>query len=355
LPYQKAILKNSIPASKTWIHRLYYGDNMEILKALLDDHFIKGKVRLLYIDPPFGTGQNFTVSSERHSTISRVSNGRTAYNDTIRGKKYLEFLRPRLELLHELLADDGSIYVHIDCKIGHYVKILMDEIFGINNFRNDITRIKCNPKNFKRHGYSNIKDMILFYSKSKKFVWNHPREPFMEKELFRLFPKIDHEGRRYTTTPLHAPGETKNGPSGKIWKGLKPPPGRHWRYSPGFLTELDEKGLIEWSSTGNPRMKKYADEALKSGKFLQDVWVFNDPQYPVYPTEKNLDLLKVIISASSNPGDLIMDCFCGSGTALVAAQEMGRQFIGIDNSDVAIKICKKKLSDLKQLKLFGLK
>lgn len=343
------------PKTKGWISRLYQGDNLEVLKELLQDTAVRGRVRLVYIDPPYGTGQHFTLSSSRRSTISRANQGISAYRDNITGKNYLEFLRPRLELLRELMSEDGSIYVHIDCKIGHYVKVLMDEIFGQKNFRNDITRIKCNPKNFKRHAYSNLKDMILFYTKSRQSVWNSPRDPFTEAELRRLFPKIDEEGRSYTTTPLHAPGETQNGPSGMPWRGLRPPAGRHWRYSPSVLTELDNAGLIEWSSTGNPRLKKYAEEASKVGKVLQDVWVFKDPQYPRYPTEKNLEMLKLIVKTSSNPEDLVLDCFCGSGSTLVAAQELGRQFIGIDSSDFAIKICKDRLLHASQLNLLEAK
>lgn len=322
-----------------------------VLADLVNDPEVCGHIRLVYIDPPYGTGQNFTITHGRNATISRVSNGKLAYNDNLTGAKYLEFLRPRLELIRELMAEDGSIYLHIDCKIGHYVKVLMDEVFGASNFRNDITRIKCNPKNFARKGYSNIKDTILFYSKSDKFVWNQPREPFMESELKRLFPKVDSEGRHYTTTPLHAPGETRNGASGQPWKGMKPPTGRHWRYNPAVLTELDEAGLIEWSPTGNPRLKKFAHEASKNGKFVQDVWVFKDPQYPRYPTEKNMDMLKLILGASSNPGDLVMDCFCGSGSTLAAAQEMRRQWIGIDSSEVAIDICANRLKAVVQMEL----
>lgn len=331
------------PIETGWENRLYLGGNLEIMQSLLRDSSVHGRVRLVYIDPPFGTGQSFTISNGRHATISRSGNGQIAYDDSIIGKDYLDFLRTRLQLIKELLADDGSIYVHIDCKIGHYVKVLLDDVFGTANFRSDITRIKCNPKNFKRYGYSNIKDMILFYTKERKFVWNYPRELFTEEDLTRLFSKIGSDGRRYTTTPLHAPGETKNGPSGDIWKGLRPPPGRHWRYAPSVLTELDQANLIEWSSTGNPRKKLFADEASRVGKCLQDVWTFKDPQYPQYPTEKNLDMLKVIVQASSNPGDLVMDCFCGSGVTLLAAQQLDRRWIGIDDSEIAVKICQNRL------------
>lgn len=314
---------------------LYYDDNLEILERLVAE---KGQVQLVYIDPPFGTGQSFTVHGGRFSTISRASSGNTAYHDLTTGQDYLDFLYPRLKLLRELLADDGSIYVHIDCRVGHYVKVLMDDIFGVDNFRSDITRIKCNPKNFKRYGYGNIKDMILFYTKGSRHIWNYPRQPYSELDLLRLFPKVDDHGRHYTTVPIHAPGETVNGASGQEWNGIKPPVGRHWRCDPVELTLLDKAGLIEWSPTGNPRKKIYADEASKLGKYVQDVWIFKDPQYPKYPTEKNLDMLKLIIQASSNEGDVVMDCFCGSGSTLLAAQRMNRQWIGIDSSEVAIEI-----------------
>lgn len=329
--------------NQMWDNRLYYGDNLKVLRYLLRDSSMRGQVRLVYIDPPFGTGQNFTVSTDRRATISRSSNGSVAYEDNLVGKEYLKFLCLRLNLIKQILADDGSIYVHINTKIGHYVKVLLDEVFGISNFRNDITRIKSNPKNFSQNGYSNFKDTILFYSKGSNYIWNPPREPYLEGELRRLFPKIDSDSRRYTTTPLHAPGETKNGATGQTWNGIKPPAGRHWRCSPDVLDELQNQNLIEWSSKGNPRKKIFADEAARKGKLLQDVWVFKDPQYPIYPTEKNLDMLKLIISASSNPGDIVMDCFCGSGGTLVAAQETGRCWIGVDNSETAIAICEERL------------
>ncbi|MCK4593194.1 site-specific DNA-methyltransferase [bacterium] len=327
--------------------RLYLGDNLPLMKMLLDDPAVRGMVRLIYTDPPFGTGQNFTVSDNQTATVSRAADGTVAYDDKLSGRAYLEFLRPRLELMRDLLADDGSIYLHIDCKVGHHVKVLMDDIFGGENFRNDITRIKCNPKNFKRYSYGNYKDMILFYSKGRKTVWNTPREPYTDEELRIRFPKVNQEGRRYTTTPLHAPGETLNGVSGGKWRGMDPPPGRHWRYTPDVLDEYDEEGRIERSSTGNPRLIIYADECREKGKVRQDIWEFKDPQKPVYPTEKNREMLRVIIEASSNPGDLVMDPFCGSGGTLVAAQGTGRRWIGVDDSEVAIDVALERLgSDL---------
>ena len=217
----------------------------------------------------------------------------------------------------------------------------MDEIFGASNFRNDITRIKCNPKNFTRKAYGNIKDMILFYSKSSKMAWNNPSVPFSEEDAARLFRKVDHDGRRYTTIPLHAPGETANGPTSKKWRDMNPPEGRHWRTNPKTLEGWDKTGLIEWSSNGVPRKKIYLDE--RAGKKPQDIWEFKDPQYPKYPTEKSLELLRFIIEASSNPGDTVLDCFVGSGTTAVAAEILGRKWIGMDQSKAAIKISQERL------------
>ena len=143
---------------------------------------------------------------------------------------------------------------------------------------------------------------------------------------------------------MHAPGETKNGPTGKEWKGQLPPKGRHWRTAPKILEEWDKQGLIEWSKTGNPRKIIFADE--KDGKKKQDIWNYKDLQYPTYPTEKNLDLLKDIVSASSNKNSIVLDCFCGSGTTLQASQELGRNWIGIDQSEEAIKVVQERLENI---------
>lgn len=323
---------------------LLQGDNFDVLTYLANDKKLAGKIQLVYIDPPYGTKQTFTFSGDRFSTISRMNGGRVAYKDTLTGEEYLKFLSARLSLIRDLLSETGSIYLHIDTKMGHYVKVLMDKIFGVNNFINDITRIKCNPKNFTRKGYGNFKDMVLFYSKSKSFTWNNPRQKIEIDDMDKRFRSVDSNGRRYTTTPLHAPGETENGPTGQKWRGMLPPKGRHWRYNPKMLDELDKKGLIEWSSTGNPRKKIFADDIVKSGIKVQDIWEYKDPQNPKYPTEKNMAMLKMIIEASSNKGDVVMDSFCGSGTTLYAAQELNRKWIGIDASPTAISICKERLS-----------
>jgi len=321
---------------------LIYGDNLNGMNYLLNERGMKGMIELVYIDPPFATGTNFRIAENRANSISQLKNGELAFSDKLKGKEFLNFLHKRLILIRELMADSGSIYLHTDYKIGHYVKILMDEVFGAENFRNDISRIKCNPKNFKRSGYGNIKDMILFYSKTKQLVWNEPKEKYSGKDIEKLYSKTDQKGRRYTTVPIHAPGETDKGETGRLFRGIAPPAGRHWRVDVETLEQWDRDGLIEWSGNGNPRKIIYADE--QQGKRIQDIWEFKDPPYPTYPTEKNAEMLDLIIKTSSTEGSIVLDCFCGSGSTLKAAALNNRSWIGIDNSPEAMKISKEKLS-----------
>lgn len=323
---------------------LIKGDNLDALNWLLNNGY-EGKIDLVYIDPPFATGGTFAVDNNgRVATVSKSNDAKIAYKDTLQGQDFIDFLRKRIVLIHRLLSNKGSLYLHIDYKIGHYVKVMLDEVFGFKNFRNDITRIKCNPKNFERIGYGNIKDLILFYTKTDKPIWNNPKFEYSEDDIIKGYPKIDRNGRRYTTVPIHAPGESKSGETSKPFKGILPPAGRHWRCSVSELEKLDAAGLIEWSAKGNPRKINYADEMV--GKKAQDIWEFKDPTYPDYPTQKNQEMLRFIINASSNDDSIIMDCFCGSGSTLKAAKDLGRRWIGVDQSDVAISVTKKNLSSL---------
>ena len=318
-------------------HLFYAGDNLEGLARLAE---LGITVDLVYIDPPFATNTEFLMDSGRANTVS--ASGELAYADTLRGDDYLEQLRLRLESIRRVMADDGSIYVHIDVKMEHHVRLLMDEVFGGRNFRNSVTRIKCNPKNFNRYSYGNIKDTILFYSVSpQRIKWHPQEEPLTEGDAASRYPLVDEQGRRYTTTPLHAPGVTRNGPTGGLWREAPPPQGRHWRYPPDKLDELDAAGLIAWSSTGNPRKIIYADES--AGKLPQDVWVFKDPQRPSYPTQKNRTMLERIILTSSEPGDTVLDCYAGSGTTLLEAARLGRRFIGMDDAAAAQEVTVQRL------------
>lgn len=321
-------------------HLFYPSDNLAGLR-LLSQRGIRAD--LVYIDPPFATNNRFLVDTDRANTIS--ASGRLAYADTTRGSDYLDALRLRLLAIRKVISPTGSIYLHIGVNMEHHVRVLMDDIFGERNFRNAITRIKCNPKNFARHSYGNIKDTILFYSVSpRKITWNPQRTPLDEDDLKRLYPRVDPDGRRYTTTPLHAPGVTRDGPTGQRWRGVRPPRGRHWRYPPERLQELDAAGLIHWSATGNPRKINYADQA--EGKMPQDVWEYKDPQRPLYPTQKNAAMLERIILTSSNPGDTVLDCYAGSGGALLEAARLGRRFIGMDDAPESHRVIRARMKDI---------
>lgn len=309
---------------------LYYGDNLPILASFLSDDSIREKVSLIYIDPPFATKSVFQSRSQSD-----------AYLDLLAGAHYIEFIRQRLIILRELLAPDGSIYVHLDENMAFHIKIIMDEVFGVGNFRNWITRKKCNPKNYTRKTYGNVADYILFYTKSDNYIWNRSYEEWTQTRADKEYEYIEEEtGRRYKKVPIHAPG-VRNGETGKPWRGMNPPRGKHWQYPPKTLDEMDARGEIYWSPNGNPRRKVYLDES--SGIPVQDIWLeFRDAhnqniKITGYPTEKNPELLTRIIEASSNPGDLVLDCFAGSGTTLDVAARLGRRWIGIDNSPEAIK------------------
>ena len=309
--------------------RLYFGENLAALSALARDPGVCGKVKLVYIDPPFATQTVFHSRKLVH-----------AYEDVFECAEYLEFMRERLILLHQIMAEDGSIYVHLDAKMVFHVKLIMDEVFGPKNFRNCVTRKKSNPKNYTRKQFGNVSDYLLFYTTSDRYVWNRQVEPWTE-ERAKEYQYVDSAtGRRFMKVPVHAPGH-RNGETGKPWRGMMPPPGKHWQFSPSALDELDARGEIYWSKNGNPRRKVYLDQS--EGISVQDIWLdYRDAQNQMvhisgYPTEKNSGLLRRIIEASSNPGDLVLDCFAGSGTALVVADLLGRDWIGVDNSPEALR------------------
>ncbi len=287
----------SIDEPKSTSNKFIFGDNWAVLKKLQETH--QGLIDLVYIDPPFGTGQDFNSIEDQ-----------TAYSDKLVDSEFLEFIRKRLFLLRNLMSERASLYLHIDKKIGHYVKIILDEVFGYQNFINDITRIKCNPKNFSRNAYGNYSDMILYYAKNRdKQIWNDITEPMSRDKRAQLFPKKHPKLGYYTTNPIHAPGKTIDGDTGLEWKGLMPPKGRHWRYSREVLDDLDNRGLVEWSSNGNPRKVVLAED--HKGFKIQDVWEFKDKglSYVDYPTQKNHEMLERIMLNSSEKDSTVLDCF----------------------------------------------
>ncbi len=327
-----------------WRNRLIWGDKKYVLPSLLDE--FAGKVNLIYIDPPFNVGADFsftaTIPSPSPSQVEdpqSEAEGREgggegdkdeitafvkepsviemkAYRDTWgRGlDSYLQWFYETAVFLRELLSENGTMYVHLDGHAGHYAKVIMDDVFGPDNFINEIIRIKCNPKNYTSNAFGNIHDVLFSYSKSEEPTWNKLLAPISPQDMSDGFPLTDSKtGRRYATVPLHAPG-IRYGVTGKAWKGLLPPQGRHWAFVPETLDKFERDGKIEWSPTGNPRLKMFADE--NPGYPVQDIWAeFKDTRQDVYATQKPEALLERVIKASSNENDLVLDCFVGSGNS----------------------------------------
>jgi len=323
---------NVTPIKDIEANAFLLADNFYALKKLIETK--KGKVALIYLDPPYGTGRDFQSRSLKH-----------AYKDVMGTASWIEFMRRRLILMRELLSNEGSIYVHIGHQMLFHLKIVMDEVFGESNFRNMIVRKKCSSKNYTKNQYPNLNDYILFYSKTDSYTWNQPSLPASDEWIDKEYTKKDDLGR-YKLVPVHAPG-VRNGETGKTWKGMEPPKGKHWQYTPKKLDDLDAQGLIHWSKTGNPRRKVYLSDNKQLP--LTDYWEqYRDAHHQSikitgYPTEKNLEMLKMIVQASSNKGDLVLDPFNGSGTTIHAANELGRGWIGIDQSFTAAEATLKRL------------
>jgi adenine-specific DNA-methyltransferase len=327
-----------MPETDGWVNRLVDSDNLLYLRLLQSDPQVRGRVKLVYIDPPFATGFLFVDRQDQ-----------AHYSDELVGARYLEFLRKRLILLRELLSPDGLIFVHLDDKMVHYAKVLMDEVFGTACFRNMITRQKCHSKNSTAREFGSVADYLLAYSKTLKWTWNRVWEPWTEDRVrsAEFHYRDPGSSRRYKPVPIHAPG-VRHGATGGTWRGREPPPGKHWMYTPSKLDALDSRGEIYWSKNGTPRRKVYLD--TRPGAPVTDIWLgLKDPMNQHtsetgYPTEKNQLLVERVILAASNPGDLVLDCFAGSGTTCAAAEKLGRRWIGVDSNPRAIDLSERRLT-----------
>lgn len=333
-----------------WTNMLIFGDNLQVLKTLLQmkqEGKLKNAdgtpgVRLVYIDPPFATKQEF-----------RGSQDQKAYQDKLAGARFLEFLRKRLVFLRELLSEDGSIYVHLDQKRGHYVKIILDEIFDEPKFQNEIVWKKTTAPKEQASTFAYIHDTIFLYSKSTSPFFVPQYVPFRDDYVTKTYKYIEEEtGRRYGSFDLTQQGD---GPPRRFGdKILNPPPGKHWIWSQEKIDEAMKKGLIIFTKKGTPRIKKYLDE--RQGEPVKDIWTdilaiqAGSKEDTGYPTQKPEALLERIIRASSNPGDLVLDCFAGSGTTLAVAEKLGRRWIGVDCGKLAIYTMQKRLLNIAESK-----
>lgn len=378
---------------------LYYGDNLPILAQYVPDE----SADLVYLDPPFNSNRSYSAifadesgrksdaqlaafgdswhwgpTAEGHYTYltnsalhqGKVPPAASAVMGALRlGIRetpllaYLVEMTVRLVELHRVLKPTGSLYLHCDPTASHYLKVVLDAIFGAEQFRNEViwkrTSAHSDAKRFGR-----VHDSILFYSKTNSYTWNQAYQPLPQKTVDDWYNNVEPgTGRRFNRDNLTASG-LRNGASGKPWRGVDPSSkGNHWRV-PRFLPELtagkttqealdalDAAGRIFWPKApgGVPLLKRYLNEAR--GIPLLDVMTDIAPLQNMtkerlgYPTQKPLALLERIISASTNPGDLVLDPFCGCGTALVAAQKLGRRWVGIDITYLAIGVMKARLLD----------
>ncbi len=332
----------------TWYNRLIWGDKKYVLPSLLPE--FAGKVNLIYIDPPFNVGADFSFTAtlppapddgDEQTTFTKEPSiiEQKAYRDTWgRGlDSYLQWFYETAILLRELLADTGSIYVHLDWHVGHYAKCVLDEVFGYENFRNEIVvkRIKKNVRERERVKSLNVAvDVILFYAKSESVTILPPTKPEYREARWHSF---------------EAPG-FRNGMDYELF-GKKPSKHNHWRWTKDKAEQAIKEGRLRANpKSGKPEYLIDASTESLCDSLWDDLQAYTF-KYD-YPTEKNEALLERIIKASSNEGDLVMDCFCGSGTTAAVAEKLGRKWIACDLGRFAIHTTRKRLLGIPNVKPF---
>jgi site-specific DNA-methyltransferase (adenine-specific) len=362
---------------------LFYGDNLSILREYIADESID----LIYLDPPFNSNRTYnvlfkdesgieseaqmaafddtwhwTLTTEKtfHELVTQapdnVSRMITALQESIGTNQmmaYLVMMTVRLVELHRVLKPTGNLYLHCDPTASHYLKIVLDTIFGPQNFRNEFIWKRSSAHSDAKQGAKQagrIHDVLFFYSKSdSNWTWNTVYTPYDQEYVDTNYRYVE-EGtnRHFKSTDLTAakPG----GDTLYEWKGHRPPEGRYWAYSKENMEKFEGEGRLYYTRSGTPRLKQYLDEM--PGVPLQDIW---DDIPPIssraaerlgYPTQKPLALLERIVQASSNPGDWVLDPFCGCGTTVAAAQKLGRRWIGIDITHLAIALQKYRLKQM---------
>jgi len=334
-----------------WTNKLIWGDNKLILSSLANgplrrDIEAEGGLKLIYIDPPFAVGADFGFNIEiggetaekKQSIIEEI-----AYRDTW-GKgisSYLSMMYERLKLMHQLLAEDGSIYVHVDWKVNSFLRVILSDIFGDNNYRTEIVW-KRSTAHSDSSSYGNVHDSIYYYTKSGSKIWNQQYTPYTDDYVEKQFRYVDEKGRRYRSGDLSASGLSGGGYVYE-WNGVT----REWRCPKSTMEKYEVENKLTYTGSGLVRLKFYLDEM--PGLPTQSVWDDVNKIHHLaherldYPTQKPEALLERIIRASSNPGDLIADFFCGSGTTAAVAEKLGRKWITTDLGRFSIHTARKRL------------
>ncbi|MBI3948364.1 MAG: restriction endonuclease [Armatimonadetes bacterium] len=360
------------------MNTLYYGDNLEILRK----HIADDSVDLIYLDPPFNSNRDYNVLFKEQSGEPAQAQMK-AFTDTWKWSEaayadfretcprdqlvklvqgfvdtlgrndvtaYLVMMAPRLVELRRVLKPTGSLYLHCDPTASHYLKLVLDAVFGPKGFLGEIIWRRTTSHVSARR-WPRLHDVILSYASDPSAAhFAAPKADLDEGWVEREYRYQDEHGR-YMVDNLTGAGTTA-GPSGQPWRGIDPASigsGRHWRYVPETLDRLDAEGRIHWPAKGQyPKLKVYAGET--GGKPIGDLWMDislgrTARERLGYPTQKPLALLERIISASSYPGNVVLDPFCGCGTAVIAAQKLGRQWLGIDVTALAVALIKSRLAD----------
>jgi len=376
---------------------LFYGDNLPIMREYLPDE----SVDLIYLDPPFNSKRTYNVLFKNESgeeseaqiaafedtwhwdqstaalyhalvtegsdEVSRMIGSMREFIGTNQIMAYLVMMAGRLVELHRLLRPSGSLYLHCDPTASHYLKVILDTVFGPENFRNELAWKRTGAHSGTR-GWGPIHDIIFFYTKSADYTWNQQYEKYDDSYIKRYYRFQDEKGR-YRLVTLSAAG-VRHGKSGEPWRGVNPTDvGRHWAVPRKVLENivgsekatqlttqeklniLDENELIYWPPKGKvPQQKRYLHEA--PGTNIQDLITDILPissqakERLGYPTQKPIDLLERIVQASSNPNDIVLDPFCGCGTTVAAAHKLGRRWIGIDITHLSIALQKYRLQEM---------
>ena len=343
-----------------WTNKLIWGDNLLVMGSLLEK--FAGKIDLIYIDPPFATGADFSFRTQIGDDKVELSKEQSAieekaYKDTWGHglDSYLSMLADRCRLIYELLSEQGSIYIHIGPNISHYVKPLLDEIFGQSNFLNEIVWQRFNfHADAQKFGV--VHDYLLFFSKTSSYFFEKQYEELKETYKASHFTQIDQDGRRYRLDNATAPAHGRSGKPMKFGdRLLHPPAGAMWRWNQENINKLMGEGKIVFTSKGMPAVKRYLDEAKAAVHTIwQDIKPLNSQSNERldYETQKPVTLLERIIRASSNEDDLVADFFCGSGTTLAVSEKLSRRWIGCDLSRYAVHTTRKRLLGIDGCKPF---
>jgi len=372
---------NARGVSSPQSNRLYFGDNLEILREQIKDE----SVDLVYLDPPFNSQARYNVLFKSpvedvtsaqvgafldfwswhtgeaevayHEIMTKIGGPTATFVAALRtalGESdmmaYLVMMALRLVELRRVLKPTGSLYLHCDPTASHYLKVLLDGIFGADRFRSEVIWKRTSAHNSAKR-WGPIHDTLLFYSASDQFTWEDIRQPYDQDYIDAFFTHANDDGRRWQRADLTGSG-VRHGESGKPWRGIDvTAKGRHWAVPHAELTRLDRDGHIHWpkKADGVPRLKKYLDEL--PGMPLQDIIVDIKPVHNVgqerlgYPTQKPIALMDRIIRASTKPGQTVLDPFCGCGTTVHAAEAAGRHWIGVDVSIHAIHVIEGRLRE----------